>query len=93
METESNARATLEEERCAVTDKANYEFNVREAKSETTAQNLAQRLHQQVAELYIESEDCEKSRQEQYLLIGVLLNQETALQDNLTYVRNEVKEF
>ena len=36
VETESKAKANLDEQRCALTDQANYVFDLREARSEST---------------------------------------------------------
>ena len=49
-------------------NQANYEFNLREARSESSVQCLTTQPRQQDAELYSTSQDCERSRQEQQYL-------------------------
>ena len=89
METDFRAGANLDEQRCALTDRANYEFNLREVKAENTVQNLTKELRQQDAELCCKNQVCEKSRQEQFLLLqsyGVV----KGLTKKLLFFRNEV---
>ena len=83
METELRARAILDEQRCPEIDQANHEFNRREAKLESTVQNLIEQLRPQETELYSKSQDSEKSRQEQYLLVIELWSRESAHQEIL----------
>ena len=59
---EFRTRATLEEQRCAFVHQAIFEINMRGANAQNTSKKLTQQLHQQVAELYSKSQDCEKSK-------------------------------
>ena len=74
---EFRTRAVLEVPSCVIVDQANFQLNMREAKAENTLRNLTQQLRQQVAVLYSRSQDCEKSRQEQYLFRTELRNQDS----------------
>ena len=65
---EFRTRANFKVPSCVIVDQANFQLNMREAKAENTLRNLTQQLRQQAAELYSRSQDCEKSRRQQYLL-------------------------
>ena len=67
--------------------------NLREAKSAHTVQILTQQLRHQHMELSSRSQDCEKSRREQYLLFTEVRSRERAHQETSTCVRDVVAEL
>ena len=66
---------------------------MREAKAENGVQNLSQQLRQQDVELCSKSQDCERSRHEQLLLLAELRNRERVHQETLTRMNKEVEEL
>ena len=59
----------------------------------SAAQSFKTQLRQQNVELYSRSQECEQSKQEQYLLGAVLQSRERAHQGALSNMRDEVEEF
>ena len=91
VETGSKAKANLDEQRFALIDQANYDFNLLEARSEST--KFTVQLRQRDDEVDTKCLDCEKPRQEQYLLLTELQSRERAHQETSNCARDEVEEF
>ena len=91
VETESQVNANLDEQRCALIDQANYDFNLRQARSERA--KFDDFFRQQDAELVTKSRDCEKSRYEQFLLMTELQSREKAHQETPSCARDGVEEL
>ena len=89
METVFRAGANPDKQRCALTDQANYEFNLREVQAESTVQNLT-KIRQQDAELSCENQDCEKPR---LSTLTELRSRERAHRETLSYQRDEMGEL